>query len=343
MAAHLTVALIGAGYFSQFHADAWRRIEGARLAAVVDPNAEAARSRAGSDANVYPDVAAMLRDLTPDIVDIAAPPAAHLALIRELIPTGATIVCQKPFCTSTAEARDVTTLAEAAGVTLVVHENFRFEPWHRKARALLDDGALGTIYQITFRLRPGDGQGPGAYLARQPYFQKMPRFLIRETGIHFVDTFRFLMGEITAVTARLARLNPAISGEDAGVVLFDFASGARGVFDANRLVDHIAADRRMTMGEMCLEGSAATLRLDGDGRLFLRKMGENAETQVPLTFENRGYGGDCVHACLAHVVAHLNNGAVLENTARDYLRNLEIQDAIYDSHETGCRRELPSR
>jgi len=50
----------------------------------------------------------------------------------------------------------------------------------REARHLVDAGRIGMPLHVTFRLRPGDGQGPQAYLARQPYFQNMPRFLIHE-------------------------------------------------------------------------------------------------------------------------------------------------------------------
>ena len=95
---------------------------------------------------------------------------------------------------------------------LVVHENFRFSPWYREIRRLIEDGAIGTVYQASFRLRPGDGQGPAAYLDRQPYFQSMERFLVHETAIHFIDTFRYLLGEPESVYADLQRLNPAILG-----------------------------------------------------------------------------------------------------------------------------------
>ena len=88
---------------------------------------------------------------------------------------------------------------------------------------MLQARALGEVYQITFRLRPGDGQGPEAYLERQPYFQTMERFLVHETAIHFIDVFRFLLGEEpSTVYASLRRLNPAIKGEDAGLMLFSF-------------------------------------------------------------------------------------------------------------------------
>lgn len=39
-----------------------------------------------------------------------------------------------------------------------------------------------------------------------------PRFLIHETGVHLVDVFRYLLGEVAAVTASLHRRNPCIAG-----------------------------------------------------------------------------------------------------------------------------------
>ena len=46
---------------------------------------------------------------------------------------------------------------------------------------------------------------PNAYLDRQPFFRDYPRLLIYETGVHFIDTFRFLLGEVEEVYANLRR------------------------------------------------------------------------------------------------------------------------------------------
>jgi len=54
--------------------------------------------------------------------------------------------------------------------------------------------------------------------------------LVHETAIHFIDTFRFLLGEVSGVTARLRRMNPHIVGEDAGIIMFEFAAGQTGLF-----------------------------------------------------------------------------------------------------------------
>ena len=60
----------------------------------------------------------------------------------------------------------------------------------------------------------------------------------------------------------------------------EFENGMRGLFDGNRLSDHVAFDRRLTIGEMLIEGSNGTLRLNGDGEIFYRKFSENKEKKI---------------------------------------------------------------
>lgn len=329
----LRIATIGAGYFSQFHHDAWTRIAGAALVAVCDSDRDKAAGFAKRFAipRVHTDAATMLDAERPDLVDIASPPPSHLALIRLAAEHGINVICQKPFCSSLAEAETAVDEAERAGIQLVVHDNFRFQPWYGEIKNRLDNHALGDVYQACFRLRPGDGQGTRAYLDRQPYFQTMERFLIHETAIHFIDTFRFLFGDVRSVFADLRRLNPVIAGEDAGLVLFEHGSGVRSVFDGNRLVDHAAENRRLTMGEMLVEGSAGVVRLDGDGRLFERAHGSNAETEIRYDWSQTGFGGDSVRRLQEHVVEELRAGRSPANTGREYLTNLAIEEAIYAS------------
>ncbi len=338
MSKALRVAVAGAGYFAGFHLDSWRRMGRAEPVAVCD------RDRARAEATGLPaftDVAAMLAASTPDILDIALPPDAHAEAIRAGLAAGVpTIICQKPFCRDLSEARAVTSEAEAAGARLVVHENFRFQPWYRELKRALEAGAIGTPMQLTFRLRPGDGQGPRAYLDRQPYFQTMRRFLVHETAVHWIDTFRYLMGEPRAVWADLRRLNPAIAGEDAGHILFWHEGAARSLFDGNRHLDHASDNLRRTMGEGLAEGTEGAIRLTGDGALHLRRFGAREEEMILPPDRHRGFGGDCVHALQSHVVAAILDGAPLENPARDYLRVIEIEEAVYRSAESGCRVEL---
>ncbi|MEM1374104.1 MAG: Gfo/Idh/MocA family oxidoreductase [Pseudomonadota bacterium] len=329
----LRVLCVGAGYFARFHYEAWTRHPGTILAAVADPDLDRARA---SGRPAFASLAAALEAGPYDIIDLIVPPAAQADLVREALASDAqAILCQKPFARSLEEAEDLCAAAESSDMPLIIHENFRFQPWYRKAKELLAAQALGNVHQLSFRLRTGDGQGPDAYMDRQPYFQTMPRLLVHETAVHWVDTFRYLMGPITGVYADLRQMNPAIAGEDAGHILFDFEGGRRALFDGNRHLDHATTNPRLTFGDALIEGTEATLSLAGDGSLTLRAFGE---TEGKVAYPPQvwpGFAGDCVYALQSHIVAAILGHGDFENEARDYLAVRRIEAAIYQSAEEG--------
>lgn len=334
----LAVAVVGLGYFSQFHLAAWNKMKAVGEVHVTDPLGERiAWAQDEFGAVAHRDGEALLQAFTPDIVDIVAPPPAHANLIRQFAAPGRILICQKPFCTSLEQARAVTAYATAAGARLIIHENFRFQPWYRAIKAFLDRGEMGRVYQCRFALRPGDGRGPDAYLARQPAFRHMPKLLIHETGVHFLDLFRWLFGDITDVYADIRQLNPALMGEDAGMMILNHAGGAQSVFDGNRLSDHVADNPRRTMGEMVIEGEKGSLRLDGQGQVMFRAFGQSHEVPVPITqpVDADSFGGGCVEALIRHVVDAACGDGTLENSAAEYLPVIRATDAAYLSASEG--------
>ena len=329
------VAVVGAGYFGQFHYDAWARMDGCQLVGLMTRSGQGAAETAAKYgvSATYTDLAKMITQAKPDLVDITSPPETHLEAIQTIAPHVPWIICQKPFCRDGDEAARAIAFAKSQGARIVIHENFRFQPWYRAIKALLDQGRLGDVYQATFRLRPGDGQGPDAYMNRQPYFQKMQRFLVHETAIHWIDTFRYLLGEMTSLTADLRQLNPAIAGEDAGVIQFAFASGTRALFDGNRLASHAAENRRLTMGELEIDGSAGSLRLTGDAKILLRDHDANTWTDHVYDWNDHVFGGDCVYLTNKAALEALRAGTPAETEADAYQRNLAIEAAVYRSHD----------
>jgi predicted dehydrogenase len=333
----LHLAAIGAGYFSRFHYRAWRRLPEIEMVGICDRARDAAEQCAGEFAipAVFTDPATMLQTVRPDVLDIVTPPDTHLGFIQLAAAHRVHVICQKPFCRNLDEATQAIALAERAGITLMVHENFRFQPWYEKIKTVIDAGELGEIYQAAFRLRPGDGQGPSAYLARQPYFQHMPRFLIHETAIHLIDVFRYLFGKPQTVYADLRRLNPHIAGEDAGIVILQMSGGVQAVFDGNRLSDHRASNRRLTMGELTVEGAKATLALNGDGEISLRSHGSNEIQRLAYDWSDVDFGGDCVYRFQRHAIDALLSRVMPQTLASDYVENLVVEEAIYRSNEAG--------
>lgn len=335
--APLKVAVVGTGYFSRFHYAAWQRMPDVELVGLLTLDSDAAdefQKEFGVD-TVYHDMESMLNSSDADLIDIVSPPDTHASYIRQCIDKNTAVICQKPFCSSPTEAADIVDLIKASKSCVAVHENFRFQPWYQQIKNIIDKGTLGQIYEISYNFRPGDGQGPDAYLDRQPYFQSQPRFFIQETGVHLIDVFRFLLGDVTGLFARLSKLNPVISGEDAGIVLLDFANGARGILNGNRLSDHAATNTRLTMGEMRLEGSEAVLTLNGNAQIHIRMHGSTQCAEYQFQWQDIGFGGDCVYTTNRHFADHLLYSCTAENMAEDYLINRQIEDAIYRSSAAG--------
>lgn len=330
---------IGAGYFSQFHFDAWRRIPEADIVAVcdLDPAKAHRASELFPGATATVDVGEALDRFQPDFVDIITPPATHQVLVEAAAKRGIQVICQKALAPTFEEAQAIVSLANSHGIRLMVHENFRFQPWHREIRRLIEAGVVGDrLHQIHFRSRLGDGWGPNAYLDRQPYFREMPQLLIYETGVHFIDVFRYLAGEIEETYAILRRLNPVIRGEDCGLVTFRFANGATGVWDANRYNDSSSGDARYTFGEALVEGSGGSIRLYSDGRLTVQELG-GKERDHAYVHHRRGFAGDCVYFTQREFVACMSSGRAFETSGDEYLKTLRVQQAVYSSAE----RNLP--
>lgn len=331
----IKLVCVGAGYFAQFHLEAWTRIPEVALTALCEQDKQ--RGMAALEKyripKLYGNFEEMLDREKPDVVDIITPPATHLSLCKAAANRRVHIICQKPLAPTFSEAVEIVELAEAAGIRFMVHENWRFQPWYREIHNLLQKGVIGSrLHYLSFRMRTGDGWSSDAYLHRQPYFRTMPRLLIFETGIHFIDTFRYLAGEITEVYARLRRLNPSIAGEDFGLVHFTFANGALGLYDANRYNEPNVEDPRYTFGECLAEGNGGSIRLYMDGRLTLQPLGLPEKEHLYI-HERRNFAGDCVYATQRHFVEAFLHDQMFETGGREYLKTLTVQEAVYQSSE----------
>lgn len=329
---------VGAGYFSRFHLDAWRRLPGVEIVALANREPEPARTVAAQfgipRTCSTQELAALLDAELPDFVDLITPPETHLELVQLAAARGIAVICQKPLAPGWEECVAVVAAARAGGIRFMVHENWRWQPWYREMKRQLDAGAIGELFSISVRTRLGDGWPADAYLARQPYFRTYPRLLLYETCIHFLDMFRFLGGEITSVYARLQRRNPAIAGEDAGQIVCGFASGATALLDASRYNEAETADPRYTFGTVRLDGRGGHLELDLEGNLTLKQLGEPA-VRLEYTHERRGFAGDSVLALQRHFVDRLRDGGAFESSGEDYLRTTALVEACYRSHASG--------
>ena len=177
----------------------------------------------------------MLDREKPDFVDIITPPETHFEVVEQAAQRGIAIICQKPLAPTWEESVAVVDVVRKHGVRFMVHENFRWQPWYREIKRLLDVRRTG---RTLLHRRSACGwatAGRKTPTSRvSPISETYPRLFVYETGVHFLDTFRFLGGEISSVYARLQKRNADIKGEDAAQIVCGFASGATAMLDASR-------------------------------------------------------------------------------------------------------------
>jgi predicted dehydrogenase len=325
--------MIGGGRFARFHAEAWRRVEGAQIVAVADaaPGRPEEFSEQFGISRAYHDAAEMLERERPDFVDIVTRPDSHLEIVRLAASCHASVICQKPMAPNWEECMAMVNICAAANVRLLIHENWRWQPWYREVKRLLDQGGVGTPFYAGFVMRNSDGRGAEPYAA-QPYFREMERLLVYEMVVHFIDTFRFLLGDFASAYCRMGRVNPRVKGEDYTLIHFDFENGARGLIDANRVSG--PARREPISEELIVEGDRGKIRLGRDCRI---RLDDYADGEKPhdYAFPSEGYRGDSVHAAQRHFISCLRTGEPCETEGADYLKTVAAVFACYDSAETG--------
>ena len=325
---------IGAGYFSKFQYEAWNRIPEVEITALCNSNLERAKgimAQYGVKKH-YTDYKEMILKEKPDFVDIITPPETHFEMCKFAADNGVHIICQKPLAPTYKASKQIVDYVSKTNVRFVVHENFRFQPWHREIKTMISNGVVGNLFNLNFRSRMGDGWGEDAYLARQPYFRDYKKLLIYETGVHFIDTFRYHAGEVKDVYALLKRLNPVIKGEDSGLMILNFESGATAVWDANRYNENNFKTSRYTFGEYLIEGSKGSIRLYPDGKITLQELGK-AEKEHEYVHHNIGFAGDCCYIFQRDFVDNLVADLPFETGGHNYLKTLKVQEAVYASAE----------
>lgn len=328
---------LGAGYFSQFQYEAWTRIPEVEIVACCNRTQEKAQTVADQygipKAYGWDQLEEMFDTEKPDFVDIITPPETHLAVVEIAAKKGIAIICQKPLAPSLEESERIVAIANAAKVPFLVHENWRWQPWYREIKRQMDAGTIGDLHSIAVRMRMGDGWPKDAYLARQPFFRDYPRLLIYETGVHFLDTFRFLGGEVESVYARLQQRNPDIKGEDAGQVMIGFKNGGTAILDGSRYNESEADDPRYTFGSVRIDGSNGHIELNFDGSLTLKTLGE-APQKIKYKHERINFAGDCVYNLQRHFVDTMAVSGSFESTGEDYLKSVALVEACYQSNTT---------
>lgn len=260
------VGLVGLGRMGRFHAaNLAGRIPGARLVRMVDADENVAHEQAVTlpgDVEWSPRYEDLLEDPEVEAVVIASPTPLHADMAEAAAAAGKHVFCEKPVSLELERTLQVKETVKEAGVKMQVGFHRRFDPDYRAAREKISAGHIGEVYLFRTSLR--DMRSPGF-----DYIKDSGGFFVDVT-VHDFDAARWLVGEISEVTATGAALSDP-GFEEAGdidnaIITLRFANGALGVIDNSRVAGY---------GYECsseILGHRGTLRIDNHQRVAVETL-----------------------------------------------------------------------
>ena len=342
------LAVVGAGPIGRRHLQAIEAEPGCRAVAVVDPLSCGAKAAKERGLPHFTNLDAMLDAVEPDGVINATPNDLHVPLSIDCVNRGIPVLVEKPVADSLEAALTLADAAEAAGTPVLVGHHRRHNPIIRKARDVVQSGALGRLVAVS-----------ATWLLRKPddYFQVAWR---RQPGggpvlinlIHDIDSLRFIAGEVSGVQAMASKAQRGFDVEDTAAILLRFKQGTLATVI---LSDSVAApwsweltsgERTSydfpTTGQDCYllagtEGSLAVPSL----RFWRHEDPPGWESPLPeskLAAEAR----DPIRIQAAHFAEVIRGRAEPLITARDAARTLEATLAVSESAASGREISLSS-
>jgi predicted dehydrogenase len=156
------VGFIGCGRIADLQVLGYLEHPNAEIAAVCDLDGARAQQRAAEwgASKVYTDPDQLLADPEVDAVEILTPHHLHEAHAIAALEAGKHVSLQKPPTRTLEELERVGRAAERSGRVLRVFENFMYYPPHLKAKALIEQGAIGDPLSVRLKTaagRIGDG------------------------------------------------------------------------------------------------------------------------------------------------------------------------------------------
>jgi len=196
------IGVVGLGFGARVHIPGFQLLEplGARVAAVCSRSGSSAAS-APPGARVYRDWRELVTDPDLDLVSVATPPLEHAEISLAALAAGTAVLCEKPLGLDAGQAVAVAE-ACADGPPALVNFGYRTLPAFRRARELIEAGALGEIerFDATWHVQARDDSG-------WPWTWKDSAAegggALASYGVHALDYLEWLLGPVGSVEATL--------------------------------------------------------------------------------------------------------------------------------------------
>ncbi len=240
----IRAGIIGCGSIAQHrHIPEYTANPDAEIAGYCDWNRSRAEEMAARfGGKVYESEDEMLADPSVDAVSVCVANTQHAAISIKALNAGKHVLCEKPMGVSVEECEAMVEAADRNHRMLMIGQNQRLTPGHRRARQLIREGAIGKV--LTFRTTFGH-QGPETWsvMGRNTWFFDQNRAAmgaVLDLGVHKTDLIQYLLDDYVAeVKAFVVTLdkkddkdNP-ISVDDNSISIYRMRSGAIGTMTAS--------------------------------------------------------------------------------------------------------------
>ena len=181
MADDIRMAIIGHGFMGHEHEKMLSDFPGITLTGFADKDPEQlvdvrdGLKRYGSNEE-------LLADPSVDTVIIAANNNQHHDLVIQAARAGKHVICEKPAAMSLRELDEMEAVCKGCGVTFTVHQQRRFDPDFRIAKAVCDSGTLGNVYAIKNQLYGFNGTMHDWHV-----FASEGGGMLYDWGVHLLD------------------------------------------------------------------------------------------------------------------------------------------------------------
>jgi predicted dehydrogenase len=342
----LRVGVVGMGGIGNTHAEAHRKDALARLVAVCDvvrEKADAAAKR--HEVKAYYTLKDMLANEELDVVDVTTGGyengSWHFEPAMEALSAGKHVLCEKPLSNDIGEAREMVRFADERKLCLGCNLNHYFTPTAERARKYMDDGQVGELVAVLFRVGFHGGEETYAFKDtprfNQPYAH-MKAFLTHPFSVmrHFCGDITHLQSFSTKPGYRKSKGDLLVSINSVHV---QFANGAVGYLLSHRgdapwgLGGWWSCEVAGTRGTFCIERLTYWPAPKPGQKLGL---GENPTPEV-LDTGIKDFGATFplrIHAFLEDVTAGVPREK-LRSSGRDALATLEYIWAVIESYESG--------
>ena len=309
------VALVGCGGVARSHLTGWEKLESVEFVAMCDTIKEKADDYAAQrGCPAYYDVATMLEEAKPDLVDVCTRDPDHDTPTIECLKAGVPTMVEKPIYAANGQynvcADDVphgqamVAASDKSGAALFMNFNYRFSPYGKQLKELIDSGELG-----------------------EPAYMHCVTHLA--CWSHTIDLMRFFNGDVVELAARVS--GPEDACTRSASLRFENGSVGTLLGTTQRGWQHdlLRIEYAGTQGYCVMRDIAGGLEYYPEGRrerVYTMTCHDGPRSEFQITFDGS----------MAAFAAFVGEGKPTPAaTGLDGLRELEIDAGLFVAAERG--------